>query len=213
MDSREFNDILAAILVLTIVSGFAFALEGSWIYIPQVFLFSIIILAVSVFVKKGIAYALDSDVEHELWRVERYGFEVSSRFKNPKLAGLIVPLFFTIISLGKFMVMPLLTYEARALKHRAARRFGTYSYTEMTDWHNALIGSAGIAVVLILALVTYFFPSYNLEYLTKMATFYAFWNMLPISKLDGAQIFFGSRILYSVLAATTLIFTAYAIIL
>ncbi len=210
METAEFRDILAAIIILTIVSSFTFVLDSQWSAVPQIFLFFVIIIVLSVFTKKAIAYALDSDVEHELWKIERYGFSHTSHFKTPKLAGIIIPLFFTLVSLGKFIVMPLLTYETRALKHRAAKRHGFYSYTEMTDFHNALIGASGIVILLILSVVTYLT---SFEHLAKLSTFYAFWNLLPISKLDGTQIFFGSRILYSILAVITLIFTIYALIL
>jgi Zn-dependent protease len=96
------------------------------------------------------------------------------------------------------------------MKVRAAKRFGFYSYSELTDFHNALIGAGGIIALLILSFISYF-PGF--EYLSRIAAFYAFWNMIPISKLDGTQIFFGSRALWTALAIITIIFTAYALIL
>ena len=78
----------------------------------------------------------------------------------------------------------------------------------MTDWHNALVGSAGIIAILFLSFVVYWVP--QLGGLSKVAAFYAFSNLIPFSKLDGAQIFFGSRVLWATLSIITLIFTAYA---
>ena len=103
--------------------------------------------------------------------------------------------------------MTFLTYETRALKHRAAKRFGYYSFTEVTDWDNGLIGATGIIALLVLSIVGYIM---GYELLFKMAAFYALMNMLPISNLDGTQIFFGSRIIWSVLALICLIFGLYA---
>ena len=127
--------------------------------------------------------------------------------------GIVLPLFFIIFSLGRFKFPVFLTYEARALKTRASKRFGFYSYIEMTDWHHALIGAAGIVSVLVLSLITYMLPLNGVEFLAQLAAYYAFCNMLPISKLDGTQILFGSRIMYVTLAIITIIFTIYSVII
>ena len=212
MKYSEPVNILVAIIVLTAAFGFSFALNSQWDYLPSVFFFSVIIIMVAVFSKKLIAYMLDSDVEHEVWQVYRYGWHPGWHFEKPVAAGIILPIFLTLFSWGFLKFTALLTYESRALKTRAARRFGYYSVAEMTEWHNSVIGASGIVSVLIIAIVAYFLPA-NLEYLAKMATFYVFWNMIPVSNLDGAQIFFGSRILYSILAIITLIFTLYALVI
>jgi len=133
-----------------------------------------------------------------------------AEFKKEKPFGFYIPLFFTLFSLGLIKVMTFLTYETGALKHRAAKRHGYYSYTEMTDWHNGLIGAAGVVILLLISLISYLT---GLELLSKMAAYYAFWNMIPIAKLDGTQIFFGSRIIWAVLGVITLIFALYAFVL
>ena len=211
MRSKEFTSIVAAIIILTAVGGFSFALDSNWAMIPLVLLFSAIIIFLFVFSKKLVAYLLDADVEHEIWSIYRYGFKPGWHFERPIPTGIILPLFFSLFSLGVVKLTSVLTYETRALKSRMAKRFGFYSYSEMTDWHNGLIGASGIISLLILAIVASFIPL-NVEYLAKLAIFYAFWNLIPISNLDGSQIFFGSRILYSILAVITLIFTVYAVI-
>lgn len=208
MRLSELVHILVAILIIFLVSSFTFILKGNYILLAQIFLFSIIIMFVSVFSKKAMAYSLDSNVEHEIWQS---AFELTPQKSAKEYpAGVIVPILLSLITLGKLKFLALLTYEARALKHRAAKRFGYYSFTELTDWHNGLIGAAGIFSILFLSAVAYLS---GYEYLAKISTFYAFWNLLPISKLDGTQIFFGSKILYSLLAIITLIFTAYSLFL
>ena len=206
----EFKQVIAAILTFTIVIAFSFALQDNWFLVAQTLLFAAIIIVLNVFAKKLVAYLLDADVEHQIWSFSRYGIFPESHFENEWPFGIIIPLFFTLFTLGYLKVMTFLTYETRALKVRAAKRFGFYSYTEMTEWHNGLIGAAGIVAILILSFVSYF-PGF--EYLSKIAAFYAFFNMLPLGKLDGSQIFFGSRVLWYTLAVITLIFTAYALIL
>ena len=91
------------------------------------------------------------------------------------------------------------------MKRRAAKRFGNYSFTGLTENHIALIGAAGIVFALLLSVVIYFLP-FNLEYFAIIAAFYAFFNMIPISKLDGAQIFFGSLTLWVALALIVCVF-------
>ena len=220
---KEALNVAAAIIILTIVIGLESMLRLDYNAIMLSILFSLIIIITAVYSKKLMARMLDSDVEHEIWSVKRimflmpkkfhFGFKPHQHFKKPLPMGIILPLLVSAISLGTIKIMALLTYETKALKRRAAKRFGFYSFTEMTEFHNALIGAAGIVGILILAIVAYFIPIPEFEYLARIASFYAFFNMLPISKLDGSQIFFGSRILYTALALLTLIFTAYALIL
>lgn len=212
MKTSEVTSIIAAIIILMVVFGFSSVIKGDMLTLGLIAIFAAIIILVSVFVKKLVAYMLDANVEHELWRVYRYSWKPSGHFDEPMPAGIILPLILTLFSWGALKFCAILTYETRALKYRAAKRFGMYSFTEMTEWHNGIIGASGIIALLLIAIITYFLPM-NLGILTKMATFYAFWNMIPISNLDGTQIFFGSRTLYSILAVITLIFTAYAFVI
>lgn len=210
MEQSELGAILGAIILFTVVAGFGYALSGNFVMVAMGFAFAVIIICAVVFAQKIAAFLLDASATHELWNVSWFGFRDHQHFKKPIPAGAIVPLFFSLFSTGWIKVPAFLNYETRALKTRAAKRFGYYSFTEMTDWHNGLIGAAGIFVVLIISFVGYVA---GFEYLAKLAAYYAFFNMIPISKLDGAQIFFGSRILWATLAFITLIFTAYALIL
>jgi hypothetical protein len=211
MNSREIRDVIVAIVILGIVIsiGYKFNIVAS--DIPKYLLFAAIIILANIFAKKLIALSLDSDVEHESWKFSRYGLKPHQHFEKEIPMGIILSVLLSIFSLGSIKFMSFLTYETRALKHRAAKRFGYYSYTEMTDWHNGLIGAAGIVAVLIVAALAYFFSPGDV--LWRFAAYYAFWNMIPISKLDGTQIFFGSRILYAALGIITLIATAYAFLL
>ena len=203
MERREFAHILAGVLVLFVVSSLFFVIKGNLGVVFWVFIFSFIIIGVHVFSKKIVAYLLDSNVEHRIWHVYQYGLRPKDHFKEEVPFGLIAPLFLSVLSAGILKFTGVLTYESRALKHRAAKRFGFYSFTEVTDWHNGLIGSCGIIAVLILSVLGY---SLDFEYLAKMAAYYALSNMIPISNLDGTLIFFGSRIMWSVLALVSALF-------
>lgn len=217
MRLQEFNKIVSAILIFAIATSFYFAINNDWSNVGLSLIFSIIIVLVSVYSKKIMAHLLDADVEHDLWKFQRYGFYTGSKLKNPVPAGLILPIVLSIFSLGIVKLGSILTYETRVLKVRAAKRFGSYSFTEMTDWHNGLIGSAGIIGVILLILIAYFLPVdpkiLNLELLAKFASFYAISNIIPFSNLDGSQIFFGSRMLWVILASITTIFFIFGLII
>lgn len=211
MKEREIIHILVGILVLTIVIGMTSIINLNMENLGKAFLFAFVLILVNISAKKVMANWLDSDVEHEIWQFGRFGFKPGRHLKKTIPAGIILPLIFSVYSIGFLKLMTVLTYETRALKKRASRRFGSFSFTEMTDWHNALVGSAGIISILFLSFVAYWIP--QLESLSKIAAFYAFSNLIPFSKLDGSQIFFGSRVLWATLSIITLIFTAYAVAL
>lgn len=210
MENKELAQIFSAILLMFIVSGAAFAISGKAFSVLQVFVFSFIVVGVPVIAKNIIAFGLDASVEHKTWGVYNFGFGNSQHFKEEQPFGVYIPIIFSVLTLGFLKVMTFLTYETRALKYRAAKRFGFYSYTEITDWHNGLIGASGVIVLWIIAAIGYL-PGW--EFLAKMASYYAFWNMIPVSDLDGTQIFFGSRVLWVVMAIITLVFCFYALVL
>lgn len=212
MKQSEFLHILAAVIIFTIVGSFAFIIESEWYLLPKIFFFALIIISISILAKKIAARALDTDIEHEIWKFSRYGLRAGHYLKKPIPLGIILPLVLTIFSLGWLKFSAFLTYEATALKRRSAKRHGFYSHAELTEWHNGLIGAAGIIACFAIAVISYFLP-WNLEYLAKLAVFYAISNLIPVSKLDGIQIFFGSRVLWTALTVIALIFSAYAFVI
>ena len=208
MKEKEIIHILIGILVVAIVISISPAIGGDFKFLGTAIVFSGILIGVNISAKKFAAHLLDSDVEHEIWQWSRFGFKPGWRFKKTIPLGIILPLIISIYSLGIIKLLTPLTYETRALKRRAAKRFGAFSFTEMTDWHIALVGASGIVALLLVSFISYWYS--GLETLSKFAAFYAFSNMIPFSKLDGSQIFFGSKVLWATLAIITLIFTAYA---
>jgi len=210
MKNEELWNIAAGILILFVVISLGFVFAGEFSMLGETIVFSVVVVGVSVLMKKWAASILDCDVEHRIWNFYRFGFIEHWHFKKERPFGIFAPLFLSVISLGWIKFMGILTYETRALKRRAAKRWGPYSYSEMTDWHNGLIGAAGIIGMFVLVVVSYFI---GFEYLAKVAAYYAFWNMLPISNYDGTQIFFGSRIIWVVLMVISLVFAGYGLVL
>ena len=196
--------VIAALMIAPVMFG------RSTPTLSEAIVFAFIILLVTVAAKKAMALMLESEVEHQLWTLSQWGLHKQDHFKKPLPIGILLPVIVSLFSFGAVKLMAVLTYETTPKKTRAVRAFGTHTYSSMTDWHNALIGAAGITSVLLLALFAYFLP-YNAEPLARLAIFYACSNMLPISKLDGIQILFGSRVLWVTLAVITIIFTGYAL--
>jgi len=213
MKLPEFYHILAAIIVLFVITSFQPLISSDYSSLVLLLAFSAAIILVAVFSKKIMADFLDASVEHKIWSTGRYWFRPHDRLNIEVPIGIIFPIFFSFFSIGYLKVMTLLTYETQALKRRVAKRHGFFSFTEMTGWHDALIGAAGIFSILLLAFIAYLLPIPALETLSKLAAYYAFFNMLPIGALDGYKILNGSRVLYTTLAIITLIFTAYALLL
>jgi len=211
MKQSEILHIILAIFTLAIVISFESLIKANFNFLGKAFLFAFILIVVSVSAKKWAARSLDADVEHKTWMWQRWGFMPWAYIRPAVPAGVILPLFLTAFSLGFVKFMGILSYETTALKRRAAKRFGYMSFTEMTDMHNALIGAAGIVAILLVSLITYFIP--GMEGLPRMAAYFAFWNLIPFSKLDGLQIFVGSKTIWVTLSIVTLIFVGYALLL
>ncbi len=210
MQIKEISHILASALILAIVILVPEAIKGNWAYFSYALFFAIIIVAVNVFSKKMMARSFDTDLEHELWNWSRFGLKPGQRTSKPVPAGIIVPLLISAISLGLVKVMTFLTFETTA-HPSAKRKVSGYVFSEMTDWHIALFGATGIIATCILSFLAYFIlPNQDLW---RYAAFYAFWNVIPVSKLDGAQILYGSKVLWVATGIIALILAAYGVML
>lgn len=209
MDRTEISHLVGAIIILTIVISFENLILGKISSLGTFLLFAIILVTVNIVGKKLMANMLDLDVEHKMWAWSQWGWKKHQHFQKPMPAGIIIPLIITVLTRGVVSMLAVLTYEAKAKTIRASKRFGYYSYNDLTEWHNALIGAGGVVFTLAFSAIAYFLPT-QLEQLAALSAGYAFWNMLPISNLDGSQIFFGSRVLYAALAIITIIFAFYS---
>jgi Zn-dependent protease len=170
---------------------------------------SLVILS-NVFAKKIIAYKLDSEIEMKIWEVGKYGFTKDKNEKKPFPLGAFLPLLSKIIlfPFKTFVWMASLVFDVKPRIYRGAKRYGLYTFSEITEYHLGLIAASGIAVNLILSIVGYFlgFPLF-----ARLNIYYAFFNMLPISELDGNKIFFGNLLLWSFLASLVLIGMFFAV--
>lgn len=198
------NEVLVLLVVTLVLALSASITTNGLENLFGILLSVFIILILNTTAKKLSAFHFDSEIEVKLWEFKRYGLRPRDHFKNPIPIGIILPMLSKIIlfAFRNFAWMASLIFDVKAKAYRAAKRHGIYSFSEMTEYHIGAIAATGIAVTLASAVIAYFlgFPLFS-----RLSIFYAFFNMIPLSTLDGNKIFFGSLILWSFLASITLI--------
>jgi hypothetical protein len=199
---------IITIITVSIVLGFAISLlESLQIFFYTILLILIIIL-INLTAKKIISFYYDLEMETKLWEMKRYGYTAGSYFKNPIPAGLIFPLITTAFSFGYITWLAALTFDIKTKIYKSAKRHGLYKFTEITEFHLALIATAGIVANLFMGLIGYLI---NQPEFARLNLYYAFFNIIPLSNLDGNKIFFGNLILWSFLTTIILIGLLFAI--
>ena len=203
---------IAYIIATSIVLAFGITLLKDIILFLMALLGVFLVLMINILAKKIAGFYLDSKVEAKLWEFKRYGFKPHQTLKTPLPAGLIIPLLSKLIlfPLNGFLWMASMTFDVNAKKYKAARRHGIYSFSEITEDQIGIIAAAGIFANLIFCILFYmvgwtFFATLNI--------WFVFFNMIPISELDGNKIFFGNRVLWVVLAIISLIALGYTFFL
>jgi Zn-dependent protease len=208
---------IVAIFICSIIIAFSSALSKT--FEINIFLYALlavfILILINSLIKKLVAYSLESEIGIDVWSFRRWGYKGEQSFKKGFPAGAFFPLLSKIIlfPLAGFVWMASLVFEVKAKVYHAAKRHGMYSFSEMTEWHVGLIAAAGIFVNLILAFAFYFIGGNFGIIFARFNIWFAFFNMIPISNLDGNKIFFGNKILWSFLAIITLIGLVYTFVL
>lgn len=206
LNLKEISSILIIVFIITLLTSLFKGIDALLYTLLAVFF----VFLVNILAKKIACFYLDSKIEMKIWEIKRYGFKPSSHFKKPFYAGILFPIIFALISLGNLIWMACLVFDVKPKIYKAAKRHGLYSYSEMTESHIGLIAAAGVITSLIFAVIGYLLGFYEFS---RLSIFLAFFNMIPISDLDGNKIFFGSIILWSFLAALVLIGLGYVFFL
>lgn len=203
--------ILSLVIIITSLSiSLSLNILAEWKTVLYTLLAVSIIVLANVFTKKIIAYRLDSEIEMNIWEIGKYGFSKDKNSKKPFPLGAFLPIISKIVlfPFKSFVWMASLVFDVKPRIYRGAKRYGLYTFSEITESHLGLIAASGIVINLILAGAGYFlgFPLF-----ARLNIYYAFFNMLPISELDGNRIFFGNLILWSFLASFVLIGMLFAV--
>lgn len=210
INKREALIIALIIIIITLSINLSLNLIEEWKKVLYSLLAVSIVILTNIFTKKIMAYQLDSEIEMKVWEIGRFGFTKDKHSKKPFPLGAFLPIISKIIffPFKSFVWMASLVFDIKPRIYRGAKRFGLYTFSEITESHLGLIAASGIAINLILAVIGYFigFPLF-----ARLNVYYAFFNMLPVSELDGNKIFFGNLILWSFLASLVLIGMLFAI--
>jgi hypothetical protein len=206
LNSKE----IAWIIVISLVLAFTISLMKSLEHFLYILAIVFLVILVNIIAKKITAFVLDSEIEIKLWEIKRWGVKPHYHLKKSFPAGIFLPLVVTGLSFGLLPWMACLVFETKGKVYRAARRWGLYKFSEMTEHHIGLIAGWGVLANLFLAAMGYLvgFPEF-----ARLNVYFAFFNIIPISNLDGNKIFFGSLIFWSFLAILTLIALGYAFFL
>ncbi len=206
LNQKEISLILIVVFIITLLTSLFKSFDAFLYTLLAVFF----VFLINILSKKIAAFYLDSKIEMKIWKIKRYGFKPSNHFKKPIYAGILFPIIFAIVFLGNFIWMACLVFDVKPKIYKAAKRHGLYSYSEMTEGHIGIIAATGIIASLVFAIIGYLL---GFSEFSKLSIFFALFNMIPISDLDGNKIFFGSIILWSFLAALVLIGLGYVFFL
>ena len=205
LNKKEIALIISASLILALTTSLL--RSRSAFFYALLFIFLAIII--NVFAKKIASYYFESETEIGIWEIRHFGVK-NKPFKRPFPIGFLFPLIITAITLGYVTWMAPLTFEVKPKTHRAVKRHGFYSFSEMTEFHIGLIAAAGVTANLFFALIFYFigFPEFS-----RISVYFAAFNMIPFSSLDGNKIFFGNFVMWCALAIITLVGVLYSFLL
>ncbi|MFH1325440.1 MAG: hypothetical protein ABIH49_01560 [archaeon] len=202
---KEIIPVVAVIIILASVVSFLKSVQGFVFALVSIFL----VVTVNIIAKKISAFYLDSEIEMKIWEVQRFGFKPWMHSKKPIMVGIFLPIILGLFSLGRLTWFAPLIFDVKPKVYRAARRYGLYSFSEMTEDHIGLIAAAGIVANIVLGILGYLI---GFQEFAKLNLYFAFFNILPISDLDGNKIFFGNLIMWVFLATLVSIGAAYAIL-
>ncbi len=198
------------IIIAIIIAGFIGLLPLTSDESPSSFLMALAIFAIiiltTVIVKKIVADRVSISIEHKIWEMQRFSIAERSKLKKPIPMGLIFPFLISILSQGVLggILRPftILQFDAKNVfeKRLLKARQGEHRHlrkTEMNESDPAMVAGAGFYVLILLAIIGVII---KLPELTRYSIYYGIWNMIPISKLDGAKLFFGSPLNWMILA-------------
>lgn len=195
IQKKEMTGIIIAVVLMALILGFS-ENELKLNVILSSLLISAIVILISVFAKKITASYLDLELENKTWEFRRYGISAREYLKRPFPIGLILPLLLAFISGGVVKFLALLQFEVKTLPSRVAKKYGLRRFSGIMEWDDALIAFYSAVPLLILAIACSYVNAAFFISLAKFSFLYVFSNLLPISKLDGTRLFFGSKPLF-----------------
>ena len=214
---------ITTIIMLTIILAFVISLVKTLELFLYTLLSVFLIFMINITAKKITSFYFDTEIEIKLWEIKRVGLfyfiglipiatpHPSHKLKRPFPIGAFLPIIVKVLSLGYLNWMACFVFDVKSKIYKAAKRHGLYTFSEISEFHLGLIAAAGIFANLIFAIIGYFICLPEQMNFVKLSIWFAFFNMLPVSDLDGNKIFFGNLTLWSFLASIVLIGLFYSL--
>ena len=188
---------ILAILSTTIVLGIIVSLMETWeIFFITTGLILIVIL-LNITTKKVTSFYLETETEISPWEFKKFWYRQHEKFKKPIPAGILMPLIIKFFTIGLVNWMACLTFDVKGKIYKAAKRHGLYSFSGVTEKEMGWIGASGIIANILFSIIGYIM---GYGQFAQLNILYAFFNLFPLSNLDGSKIFFGNKILWAILA-------------
>ena len=177
------------IIIAIIILGFVIEFSEKYTLTATGFIYAAIIILTSVLIKNLAADYFHVIIEHKIWSFKQWWFTKRAHFKNPVPIGLIIPFFITFVSIGAIKVMTILQFDGKPSSKKLLKKRGTVRKSEVNESDFAFISAWASWALIFLAIIASLIKQPELA---KYAICYGFWNLLPISQLDGSKLFFGS---------------------
>lgn len=195
LEKREVIWIIIAIILFEFIIFFPNPSEKNILLI----LIPLIIIPLNLVSKEIAANIFNLRIEHKIWHFQRWGFYSRSHFNKPIPMGLILPFILSFLSLGIIKCFVFLQFDyANNYKKRILKERGRTRRTDINEADPAYTAAWGLYSLFFLILLSILIHSILKDSFTpelaKYVFFYSFWNLVPISNLDGVKIFFGSFI-------------------
>lgn len=203
---KEIMQLIVVVLVLGFSLSFT-SLQKTFLY---ALLMVLAVVIVNLVAKKISSFYLENEMEIRIWEMETFGFKPHHHANKPIPMGVILPILTSVVSFGTFAWLASLVFDVKPKVYKAAKRHGLYTFSGITEYEIGLIAAAGIAMNLVFAIATYLI---GWDQVARLSIYYAVFNMIPLSDLDGNKIFFGSIIMWSFLASLVLVGLAYALLI
>ncbi|MFH1376505.1 MAG: hypothetical protein ABIH25_02620 [Candidatus Woesearchaeota archaeon] len=194
---KEILSLLLSALILGFIFSFRewgygqnFSFQIGIINLIRTAIISMIVLLIYQLAHKLVALRNGAYTKYSIWGLQRYWFRAKSKFKKPIKIGLFLPILLALISNGFIKFAAVGCSELKEITHR---RLGK-EYKHLTEYQTAVIHLAGPITLILLA--TLLSPIETFSKLVMISYSVAIFSMIPLSKLDGAKVFFGSVPLY-----------------
>jgi hypothetical protein len=203
INKKELGSLIGASLVMGFIISFtqwgygdSFSLAvgiQNWF---RATILSVIVFSIYLIASKNIAKLHGAKSTLQIWCIDRYWLTKKSKISRLRLGfktiktGILLPILFSLFSNGLIRLAAIAHIKVEEISSgRTGKRF-----PHLTDFETARIYLAGPFACLLLVLILT--PLNAFSSLIEIARLITIYSFLPISKLDGTKILFGSLPLY-----------------